>query len=320
MSKATKIWIIVASSLILLGVIVFGGAMVVNKWDFIKLSTSRYETERHGITEAYQNISIITDTADVVLVPSEDGKSEVVCYEQENIAHSVTVKDGTLTVELVDTRKWYEHIGISFGSPKITLCIPQGEYGALSVKESTGDVDIPGDFQFESVDISVSTGDVRSYASATEAIKISASTGYISLEGISAGSLELSTSTGKIAVTDVKCEGRVTVSVSTGRSCLTDITCQSLVSSGDTGDMSMKNVIVSEKLSVERSTGDVNFEACDAAEISVKTDTGDVRGSLITDKVFITRTDTGEVDVPNSITGGRCEISTDTGDIKITVN
>ena len=58
-------------------------------------------------------------------------------------------------------------------------------------------------------------------------------------------------------------------------------------------------------------TGDVKFDACDASEISVKTDTGDVTGSLLTDKVFITNTDTGRVNVPQTATGGRCEIITD---------
>ena len=71
--------------------------------------------------------------------------------------------------------------------------------------------------------------------------------------------------------------------------------------------------------SIERSTGDVRFTDCDAAEICVKTDTGDVTGSLLSDKVFITNTDTGSVNVPETISGGKCEIITDTGDIKITI-
>ena len=33
-----------------------------------------------------------------------------------------------------------------------------------------------------------------------------------------------------------------------------------------------------------------------------------------------TKTDTGRVDVPKTVEGGRCEITTDTGDIKITVD
>ena len=79
----------------------------------------------------------------------------------------------------------------------------------------------------------------------------------------------------------------------------------------------MKNVIATEKFSIKRSTGDVKFDSCDAAEIFVETDTGDVNGSLLTNKVFITKTDTGRINVPNSITGGKCEIITNTGDIKI---
>lgn len=81
----------------------------------------------------------------------------------------------------------------------------------------------------------------------------------------------------------------------------------------------MKNVIATEKFSIERSTGDVTFDGADAAEIFVKTDTGDVKGSLLTDKVFITETDTGRVDVPKTTIGGRCEITTDTGDISIEI-
>lgn len=113
------------------------------------------------------------------------------------------------------------------------------------------------------------------------------------------------------------CNGGITVGVSTGKAALTDIACKSVTSSGSTGDIYLKNVIAAEKLSIERSTGNVKFDRSDAAEIFVKTNTGNVTGSLLTDKVFITQTDTGDVSVPKTVTGGRCEIKTDTGDIKI---
>ncbi len=320
MSRATKIWLIIAASLILLGCIIFGAVMTMREWDFTKLSTNKYETNNYEITENYKNISIVTNTADIVLAPSENSISSVECYEEKNIKHSVTVADGTLVVEVVDTRKWYEHIGINFGTPKITVYIPQGEYGALSVKSSTGDVEIPKDFNFTSIDISESTGDVMNLASASEVIKIKTTTGKISLESISAGSLDLSVSTGSVTVLDVRCEGDITVGVSTGKTYLTNVTCKNLMSSGDTGDISLNNVIAKEKFSIDRSTGDVKFEGSDAAEIFVETDTGDVEGSLLSEKVFVVNTDTGEKEVPDMVTGGICEITTDTGDVKITIN
>ena len=317
MCKGTKIWCIVATALILIGCMIFGGAMTMLKWDFTGLSTNKYETNSYEITENYKNISVVTDTADIVFVSSENSECSVTCYEQKNAKHSVSVKDDTLVIEVVDTRKWYEFIGINFGSPKITVSIPQGEYGALSIRSDTGDVNIPKGLQFSSIDISESTGDVTSYASASGSVKVKSSTGDIRIEGISAGALDLSVSTGKVTVSDVTSDGDVTVKVSTGKAILSGITCKSVISSGDTGDLTLKNVLMSGGLSIERSTGDVSLSGCDAAEIFIETDTGDVKGTLLTEKVFIVRTDTGRINVPKTTTGGKCEITTDTGDIRI---
>lgn len=64
----------------------------------------------------------------------------------------------------------------------------------------------------------------------------------------------------------------------------------------------------------------MRFDRADASEIFVRTGTGNVTGSLLTDKVFLTQTDTGTVEVPQTITGGRCEIRTDTGDIELKID
>ena len=320
MSSKTKIWLTVGALSVLLGCIIFGGAMSVIKWDFTKLSTNKYETNNYEINEDFSAVSVNTDTADVSVLPSENSKCSVECYERKNAKHTVTVKDGVLAINIVDARKWYEYIGINFGTPKITVYLPAGEYGALSVKSDTGDVKIPKDFSFEGIDVSASTGNITNYASASQAVKIKTTTGRIKLENVSATSIDLSVSTGDVAALGLTCEGDVKIGVSTGKTELIDAACKNLISDGNTGDISLKNVIASEKLSIKRSTGDVRFDACDAAEIFVITDTGDVRGSLLSEKVFIVNTDTGRKEVPDTITGGRCEITTDTGDVKITID
>jgi len=242
----------------------------------------------------------------------------VLCYEPVNAKHSVTVEDGTLSINVVDERKWYDYIGINFGSPKITVYVPQARYDALCVKASTGDVEIPEGFRFESMDISVSTGDIKSYAISLT-MKLKTSTGDIRVENVFTDMMELSATTGKVTVTDVVCEGDVKVKVSTGKATLTGIQCKNLNTTGSTGNISLKNVMAEEKFFVERTTGDVKLDGCDAGEIFVQTDTGDVTGSLLGEKVFITETDTGSVSVPKTGTGGRCEIITSTGNIKITI-
>ena len=319
MRTTTKIWLIVAAALVVVGGIIFGSVMTMLKWDFTKLSTVKYETSNYEIHEDYQHITIVTDTADITFVPTEGTVTSVECHEQKNLKHSVTVKDGTLIIEIVDTRKWYEHIGIGFGSSKMTVTIPQGEYGALSIKSRTGDLEIPGEFKFESMDITASTGDVTNHASAADSMKITTSTGDICVENLSASSLALSVSTGNVNVTDVTCEGDVSIHVSTGDSKLTDVSCASITSSGDTGEMYMTNVIAAERFTIERDTGDVKFDGCDATEIRVKTSTGNVTGTLLSEKIFITNTSTGAIKVPACVTGGKCSITTSTGDIRMNI-
>ena len=317
MKRATKVWLITAVSLVLTGCILFAGVMSALGWDFARLSTVAYETNTHEVNEPFSDISLITDTANIIFAVSNDGKCRVECFEEENARHSVLVENGVLTVRVEEQKTWYDYIGFYFGSPKITVRLPKTEYNALSIRESTGNVEIPRDFTLESADISLSTGDVDFSASARGAVKIKTSTGNIRAENISVGSLDISVATGKITVSGITSNGDVAVGVSTGKAILTDISCKNVISTGTTGDITLNNVIAAEKFSVERSTGYVKLNGCDAAELYVKTNTGDVIGSLLTDKVFITDTDTGSVDVPKTAVGGKCEIKTDTGNIKI---
>ena len=319
MKKAKKIWIITAASLLVLGCVMFVAVMTVLNWDFTKLSTSNYETNTHKLTEAFRDISIESSTAEITFVPTENAECAVECFEQENLKHMVTVKDGKLMVRVEDTRKWYHFVSLGFDSPKITVYLPRGAYGELNIDSYTGDVEIPSDFSFTSMDISVDTGDVRSFASVSGAVSIHTSTGRVRLSNVTVGSMDLKTSTGNVIISDVACDGDLSVTVSTGDTLLSAVTCQNLTSMGSTGDLLLEKVMADGRFTVERSTGDVTFVNADAAEIFIITDTGDVEGSLLSEKVFIVNTDTGDIEVPNSITGGRCEITTDTGDIKITI-
>lgn len=297
MGNTAKIWIIVAISLVLIGCILFVGALSAFNWDFKKLSTVKFETNTYNITNEFSDISLKTNTADIVFLPSENQQTTVICHEEKNLKHSVAIKDNVLVIEVIDTRKWYEHIGINFENAKITVYIPQGKHGALSITEHTGDVKIAKDFEFKSINVSLSTGDVTCLASALEKIKIKTSTGDVTVENATCHTLELSSST--------------------GNSYIRDFSCRNINSRASTGYLTLDNVIATEKLTLIRDTGDIKLKKSDAGEIFIKTDTGNVIGSLISDKVFITKSDTGTIKVPKTTSGGKCEITTDTGNINI---
>lgn len=319
MNKTTKTWLITAASLAVAGLILFVGSMVAYDWDFTNLGTVKYETNTYEVSGSFDRITIDVDTTKIEFAPSHDGRCSVVCLEAENVRHSAAVQNGTLAIDTVDTRKWYDHIGIFLGSPKITVFLPQNEYASLFIETDTGDIAIPKDFAFEELTIKGDTADVECSASVSNVMEIKLSTGDIRVDGASAGRIRLITKTGGIHVKSVVSEGNIDIETDTGDVKLTDTTCADLTAESDTGTISLKNVVAAGNFSIESDTGDVRFENSDAAQISVKTDTGDVTGTLLSDKVFITGTSTGHVSVPKTVTGGKCEITTSTGDIGIDI-
>lgn len=319
MSKATKIWLFTATALVALGLILFAGVMANYDWDFSKLSTVTYVTNTYETNGEFDKISINVDTTEIEFVPTEDESCRIVCFEAEKVKHSATVQNGTLIIDTIDTRKWYDYICISIGTPKMTVYLPQNEYASLFIETDTGDINIPKDFTFEEIKIDGDTSEVGCFASVSNVLEIELSTGDINIDSITVGQVDLTTTTGEITLGNVTAKNDIDVKTDAGKVKLTNVSCADFIAESDTGTITLKNVVATGSFSVESDTGDVRFENSDAAQISVKTSTGDVTGTLLSEKIFITETSTGRISVPKTTTGGKCEITTATGDIKIDV-
>ena len=58
MKKSTKIWLVVAGSLILIGLALFGGIMSTLSWNFLSLSTDPLTNHIHAFPSDIDSISI----------------------------------------------------------------------------------------------------------------------------------------------------------------------------------------------------------------------------------------------------------------------
>lgn len=183
-------------------------------------------------------------------------------------------------LKIREVQKWEGGFGIDMEEPTLTLYLPKDQYAALKLMVDTGDIRVPKIFTFDRVQIGSDTGDVDFQAGVTGQAQFKTDTGTVKAVGVS---------------------------------------CGNFTAESDTGEILLENVIASGTLDVTSQTGDVRLKECDGAEIYITTDTGDVKGTILTEKVFLTETDTGEVNVPKSLTGGRCEITTQTGDIDIMI-
>lgn len=320
MNKIVKIWLIIATVFVALGLILFAGVMATYDWDFNKLSTVTYVTTTYEAKGEFDKISINVDTTEIEFVPTEDEDCSIVCFESEKVRHSAVVQNNTLVLETIDTRKWYDYICISNRAPKMTVYLPQEEYVSLFIETDTGNIIVPKDFSFEMLEIDGDTSDVDCCASVSNVIDVEVSTGDINIDTITAGELNLTTTTGDIKVNSGTVKHDIEIETDTGKVKLTDASCMDLVVESDTGTVTLKNVVVAGILSIESDTGNVRFEDSDATQICVETSTGDVTGTLLSEKVFITETNTGRISIPKTTSGGKCEITTSTGDVDITID
>lgn len=300
MSRTAKIWLIIAGICVILGPALIIGATAAAGGGNL-FNAQKYETVTHEIGSTFDQIAVDTDITDVTIATANEKQCRVECSEPEKMKHTAEVENGTLVIRSSDSRQWYEHL-FSFAShsPKVVIYLPQSAYASLQIDTHTGDVTIPSGFAFDTLTVNNNTGDVECSASVTKTLTVKEDTGDISLSCPNAGELDITASTGDIDVTSAKVKGTVSVKSSTG-------------------DITLTDTVAEKKFQIESSTGDVGFKGCDAADIKVKTSTGDVTGTLLSDKIFVTDTSTGDVKVPQTSSGGRCEISTSTGDILIQI-
>lgn len=299
MNQNMKLWLILATVFVVIGAGMIVTVLSIYGWDFTLLNTVPYETNTHSPAGEFHSISLDTSTADIVILPSEDGACRVVCHEQENTPHHVEILEGILTVTEEDNREFYQQIGISFGTPQLTFYLPDTQYQDLTIRCSTANIEIPDGFHFENIDLKLTTGNVENYASVSNTVKIKTTTGRVYMEKVTADVFDITVSTGLVE--------------------MNGCSCNNLISAGNTGDLILEDTTARESLHIQRSTGDVTFINADAEEIFVKTSTGNVSGNLTSEKVFSVQTSSGDADVPKSQSGGICEVHTSTGDIKITV-
>lgn len=261
--------------------------------------TSSYETNTFEIDEDFKNITIDTETEDIIFLPSQDEICKVVFYEKTSKKHTSIVENEALVIKYEDEEKWYKNL-FNFGKSKITVYLPKNEYDNITIDVTTGDIQIKDEFKLESINIDVTTGD-------------------ISLNKIVACEINMSITTGDVILDNINCSGNITLDSTTGDVMLNKINCKGLKSTGTTGDIELDYVIATEKIHIERSTGDVEFDEMDAGEIFIDVSTGDVEGRLLSEKIFIVDTSTGKRRVPETTSGGICKITTSTGDIIITI-
>lgn len=264
------------------------------------------------------NVSMKASSTALSICPTEAEQAYVEIYDRESAAYRISAENGTLVIEGGSRRAWYEQLGIFPETPAVTLYLPKGMYGDLSVKSSCGEIKVSTGFLFRTITLQNATGNIQCRASAVERIAITGSTGHVAVESLVSETIELWTSTGSMTVSSVTCTDKISISAAEGRVEVTDTTCKRFSSTGTSGRLYMKNVIVRRSCSIDRTSGSLEIDGCDADAIYLVTKGGNVTASWLSPKKFDVST-SGKKDVPATTSGKRCRVSAGSGNVKMSI-
>lgn len=264
--------------------IVAGGILLVLGLSYAGSSTPESTLTQQDIliSESFDNIVIDTADCDVEFVMlSGRADTQITLLEQPGVAHSVTVGEGTLRIEMMDTRKWTDHIGIFnvFGKTermKMTVCLPAAEYASLQVRTDTGDITLTQEPAFREVMLRSDTGDISCVMGVgVDTLDCMTSTGDISVQNSAPNRMKLQSDTGDLKVSVVAGD-EIHLKTDTGEVDARNVNALMFICSADTGEVELENVHAQDYLQAFTGTGDIDIENCDAKEVNIESSTGDI--------------------------------------------
>lgn len=282
-------------------------------------SKKQYRTITHERIEKFENIVINTKDSDIILGQSEDNVCRVVICERRNAPHVVKRVGGNLSIDICDNRKWYQRIFCFGKEGEIKLLLPKNHYNALAVNLERGYVEVPASLSFTNGEINISSGVANLGASISGEMKVCLKSGDIAVSRANIGSLDVSTSKGNVILGETNVSDALIANVDNGVIELKSLSVATADANIGKGSVNMTDFVVAEKLHINGGRGNVSFDRSDANEIFVNLGNGKVCGNLLSDKLFIPSVKVGKKNVPESIDGGRCQVSIGVGKIDLSV-
>lgn len=318
MKDGTKIALLVAGILLILGLGAMTGGMGALRFDFKDLGTADPVTRTAEFTEPVTDISMSGVHCETVLKPASDGVCRVVFTGEEKLLFRALAENGKLTVSVEDKRKWYEMIGVFSFSDELTVFLPEREYGSLTAELTSGSLEIPEDFAFSALTAENASGAVKLAASA-DRLNVHTTSGSISVNGVRAKQAEIGSSSGSVRLSEVTAEETLAVQSLSGLAALDECSAREISVSSTSAGIRLSDVDAEESLTVETTSGSIVLEKGSARDISASSTSGGIR---------LSEADAEDTLTVESISGGirldggqaqKTEITSSSGSVKGTV-
>lgn len=278
MAKTRKILLIVLSCI--LGIVIVVGVFgAIIGFNFKDIGGGKVEKETTNIIGSYKNIEVSEVAGSVEIVNLKSGSSRVETYKKGKLyVDTIGSPDKeTLTIKLVDERKWYEKLFTNDGALKTTVYLSSSELDTIKVKTVSGAISVLGDFDVDIVKLSSTSGSIKCETTANDSMLVSSTSGDVTIKGVGGDSVSAKTTSGAIT--------------------LDRITAKTLNAESVSGRIEILNSDVVNKLVAKTTSGKIDFNYADAKEMFFYSDSGSISGKVIKSKKIATNTTSGKVTI-----------------------
>ncbi len=157
------------------------------------------ETNTYTVEEEFRDVEVRTSSFDIEVLPSEDDTCRVVCKELDIYHFLVSVEHNTLYIR---PEKDSGHFNARNIPLRIEVYLPEPVYRSLHLKTSSGDIIVPGGFQFEKIYLRTSSGNIWLNETAIEGqLNVKTSSGNVHFDRCDAYDIYVDTSSGDVTGT-----------------------------------------------------------------------------------------------------------------------
>ena len=338
MRKSVKIFLIIASSLVGMGILFLSLSFVMGGTEMI--FKSRGNSDYKVLTATFDEVSVleISETSNNVrILKSDDDKVKVTYAMSENFGYYLKQIDDTLIIEYDDFREWYEFFGLfSLKKQDLIVELPEETLEKMTVTSVSGSITakdiLSKETQLKTTSGSVEAGGTVGKLSvkcvsgsvqlnsntAAESVSVSTTSGSLRLSGDFGGDLSASTTSGDINFSGAFATD-ADISVASG-----DIEAQALYLKSAkiktlSGDVELKDVTCSNDMAIDTTSGDIELDLVDADNYDLSTTSGDIEARLLSEKVYNVKSTSGRIDTPQVTTtvNGVFSAETTSGDIEV---
>ena len=162
--------------------------------DYTPLTVNTYP-----VSGNFTDISVTDYYADVQFRVSRDGSVSVVTRDAADVTHTVRVEGNTLTVTRPEPSVGQRLFHHDDDDPEVTIYLPAGNYGALTVSNTSGDIESAAQLGFASANLTTVSGDIDLNGPVSGKIVCNTTSGEVEGSLLSGKNFAVSSSIGRVS-------------------------------------------------------------------------------------------------------------------------